>query len=543
MYDLEKVISMDSLYKAWQKISQKNAAPGLDGIDLSLYRTDLQKNLRTLQTSVSTRNYRPYSDKHFSMKNRIISVSSLEDKIIQTALSEAILVNYEPAKSVHGFVRNRSIFTAKKTLDNALADGVYEYIKVDIKRFYDSIDTNRLYEILVGIFPDEGLLQLFGLLISAHNPGLSTGSCLSPALSNLYLNEFDHHVEENSLFYSRYVDDMLVSPTTSLPIIQAKLAEVELELNSDKSDWVNADEGFRYLGFEIKRDLETAIQNGDFSLAEALFEPRESDITLHERHIQDGQQKKRQNPQLNNQRESGAEQAKAQSLGYVQEPTEEQGHGTVQLQDQEIADEQDEYTMPNTIRNVVRKCHIVGSIVEKAKEQHYVPFAEKTHLLQIFHCLGDDGANFIHHVLSHCDDYDYAETQRRISKYRAYNPVGCKKLRERIDDDTRCICNFHKEKIYPTPIIHALRVDPGCYIPAEPKDNLGHFKAKNPLDKATDALTSMLELNRKHYEIAQQQEILKGQIEDLFQRNNTLEIQTPQGLVIKTDDGIFIKVG
>jgi hypothetical protein len=53
----------------------------------------------------------------------------------------------------------------------------------------------------------------------------------------------------------------------------------------------------------------------------------------------------------------------------------------------------------------------------------------------------------------------------------------------------------------------------------------------------------LLELNKKQYELAQQQEIFRGQIEDLFARTNTRELQTPQGLLVKTDEGLFIKVG
>ena len=192
---------------------------------------------------------------------------------------------------------------------------------------------------------------------------------------------------------------------------------------------------------------------------------------------------------------------------------------------------------------MIRKCHIIRTIVEKAKEERYLNFPEKTHLLQIFHCLGKDGAKFIHHALSHCDDYDFAETQRRINRYGVNNPVGCKKLGERFGDVTLCLCNFSQEKMYPTPVIHALRVDSECFKPTAPKDNIGHFKAKNPKDKAVDALSAIIELNKKQYEISEQQKILKGQIEDLFERTNTLELQTPQGLLIKTDDGIFIKVG
>jgi hypothetical protein len=112
-----------------------------------------------------------------------------------------------------------------------------------------------------------------------------------------------------------------------------------------------------------------------------------------------------------------------------------------------------------------------------------------------------------------------------------------------VGSDDSCSCNFTSEKVYPTPIIHALRVDRECFKPMEPKDSIGHFKAKNPKDKATDALGYLIELNKKQYEISQQQEIFRGQIEDLFERTNTRELQTPQGLLVKTDEGLFIKIG
>jgi len=190
----------------------------------------------------------------------------------------------------------------------------------------------------------------------------------------------------------------------------------------------------------------------------------------------------------------------------------------------------------------LKKCYIVRSILEKAKTQKYIGYPEKTLLLQIFHCLAEDGAKFIHDVVSLCTDYDYAETERQIRKYRAPNPLGCKKLCERVGDNTKCTCNFTHEKVYPTPIIHALRVKKDCFTFSKPQDSIGHFRAKTPKHRAEDALSSLIELNKKAYEISEQQSIFKGQIEQLFERNDTYEFNTPQGLLIKTDEGIFIKV-
>jgi hypothetical protein len=500
MYSLEQTINMDSLYRAWHRVSSKNTCGGLDGVELSFYRSDLQKNLRSLQTSILTGNYRPYTQKNYYFKDRAIFISCVDDKIVQTALSEAVITAYTPAKSVHGFIRKRSVFTAKRTLDNALTNGVSEYIKVDIKRFYDSIDRDILLGKVTLLFTDTKLLELIELLVYAHSPGVSTGSCLSPALSNLYLADFDRSIEERSVFYARYVDDMLVAPISNIALISEKLAEVNLEINSEKSEHVKAADGFRYLGFDIKRDIDAAIQNGNFALAEKIYDTQECDI------ISD------------------------------KPPIPEKSHEPATLQ-------RTEYELPNTVSNVIKKCHIIRSIVEKAKTEHCLSYPEKTQLLQIFHCLGEGGAKLIHHVLSHCDDYDFAETQRRINRYGANNPLGCKKLCEQFGDNSQCSCNFTAEKIYPTPIIHALRVDRECFKPSEPKDNIGHFKARNPKDKAVDALSAIIELNKKQYEVSEQQKILKGQIEDLFERTDTREFQMPQGILIKTDDGIFIKVG
>ena len=498
MSSLDNIVNMDMLYNSWQKISARNSCSDIDGVDLDLYRSDLQKHLRCLQTSVVSGNYQPYGEKTYESKIRIVSLYCIDDKIIQTAVAKLLNAEYEPAKNVHGFVGKRSIFTAKKSLDKAVARGIYDYAKIDIRKFYNSINKEILLEQIAFALNETSLVDFIKKLILSHNPGLSTGSCLSPVLSNLYLDNFDRVIEQSSEYYARYVDDILVAPVANLALVNENLRSVQLTINEEKSGLVNANKGFRYLGFDIKHNIDKALEKNDFVTAEKLYKAQESDI-------------------------------------IVSEPSEE----TTPLKPKSKPD----YEMPNTIRNVVGKCTVIQTIMDKSENENHLNLEEKYVILQVFHCLGKDGEKFIHHILSNCDDYDFAETQRRINRYSVHNPIGCKKLCERIGGFNHCKCNFTNEKIYPTPIIYALRVDRECFIPMTSKDNIGHFKAKNPKDKAQNALTAILELNKKQYEIQEQQKILKGQIEDLFERTNTTEFQTPHGLVIKNDDGIFIKVG
>ncbi|GHU52389.1 hypothetical protein AGMMS49975_08060 [Clostridia bacterium] len=494
MFEFERATSMDMLTMAWQKISSKNGCPGIDGVDLSFYRSDLRNNLRTLQTALVSGNYKPFTEKRYSNKNRVICIHCVDDKIVQTVAAEIVMSAYLPSKCVHGFVKRRSVFTAKKSLDNALKEGTNEYFKADIKRFYDSIDNALLLRKLENVVTDYKFLSLAKLLLGTHFLGISTGSCFSPVCSNLYLADFDRAIAKESTFYSRYVDDMLVAPASNSVLISEKLREIGLHMNTDKSVTVNAAKGFTFLEFDINTPIDTAIQNGDFATAEELYTAQENDIT-------------------------------AES---VISPKNTHSNS--------------EYEIPAHIQNVVKMCHIVNAIVCKAKTQNYLTYSEKFHILQIFHCLDDDGTKFIHYVLGLCEDYDYAETQRRITKYGVPNPVGCKKLCERFGGVNKCVCNFSNDKIYPTPIIHAKHIKPDCFTPSVPKDVVGHFKSKTIEHKAEDALSGLLQLNRKAYEIREQQNIFKGQIESLFERGNVKEFQTPQGLLIKTDGGLFIKV-
>jgi RNA-directed DNA polymerase len=483
------------LHNAWQKIYAKNGIAGSDGVDLALYRSDLRENLRSLQTALVSGMYKPHAEKRYEYKNRIIYISCVDDKIVQTALAAVVASSFTPSQNVHGFIKNRSVFTAKEQLDGIIDKGITQFSKIDIHRFYESINCNILIQKLDEAIGDKQLLALIKQFLVLHSCGVSTGSCLSPVLTNLYLADFDRRMDDNSTFYLRYVDDMIVSPVENKARICEALAELKLEINMDKSKEVDAAEGFRYLGFDIKHTIDEAIQNGNFALAEKLYS-EENTVT----------------------------------------------HEDVDTNEIKAATPQQHYEIPKYINAIVEKCHIVRSIVEKATNQKYLALSDKMHLLQIFHCLDADGAAFIHNTLRYCADYDYAETERRIKKYRMKHPIGCKKLSERFGDINHCICNFAKEKMYPTPIIHAKRVKNDCFILSTPLDNIGHFKSKTPKHRAEDALSSLLNLNKKAYEICEQQRIFKGQIEHLFEHNDTREFQTPQGLLVKTDEGIFIKV-
>lgn len=502
MFEFERTVSMDMLKKSYQKI--KGKVNRNSGVSLS------EEDVRTLHYMLITGMYMP--EREFAYRNkkgREIFVSSPADKVVQTALANVLSETFVFPGVVHSFIKNRSIFTANHALQKRLKTGETVFYKVDISKFFQSVSRQRLLDKIKDRISDEKFLNLLRTVMMNHRAGISTGSCLSPILSNIYLEDFDLRMMENSDFYLRYVDDMLISGSNSneefMEYIRDHLRKERLFINHKKTMPVDPHKGFQYLGFDVKvdakvhNDLDALIESGDFGKAQQVLDD------------------------LSNERESDTEEAKFEAVSREEsEPAEE---------------------FPKYILQIEKKCHVIAMIVRKAREEQYLSHPEKRILLYLYRPLGEAGERYIHHILKNCLDYDYETTQGYIERSRIDKPMGCKKICEAFYDidKSQCKCNFSAEKIYPTPLIHAMRIDRECYhfVP------FGEEKKQNKISKKIskdDAVAKMLDINQKLYNLNAQKEIFKSQLVSLFEQNGLEEIETPHGTIIKNQDGLFIKL-
>lgn len=87
-------------------------------------------------------------------------------------------------------------------------------LKLDIRKYFDSIPHDRLLARLARLFKDRTLLDLFGRIVRSFRGqlghGLPIGSLTSQHLANFYLGSFDRYVKESLRVggYVRYMDDM-----------------------------------------------------------------------------------------------------------------------------------------------------------------------------------------------------------------------------------------------------------------------------------------------------------------------------------------------
>jgi retron-type reverse transcriptase len=139
------------------------------------------------------------------------------------------------------------------------------FLKMDVRKYFDSISHVVLNARLARLFKDRRLLDLFGRIIACHDVtrerGLPIGSLTSQHFANFYLGWFDRFVKETLRVpgYVRYMDDCVLWGESSREL-GSKLASCreflsdKLELTTKADPYINrTTHGMDFLGSRVFR--------------------------------------------------------------------------------------------------------------------------------------------------------------------------------------------------------------------------------------------------------------------------------------------------
>jgi group II intron reverse transcriptase/maturase len=203
---LAHAIDLDLLGEAYRR-TRKDGAVGVDGQTAEAYAEHLEANLRALIERAKSGTYRapPVRRVHIpkagGSKTRPIGIPSFEDKVLQRAVAMVLEAVYEQdlRDCSYGFRPGRSAHQALQVLWKGLMDlGGGVVLELDIERFFDALDHQRLREILRRRVRDGVLLRLIGKWLEAGvleegrlaypETGTPQGGVISPLLANVFLD-------------------------------------------------------------------------------------------------------------------------------------------------------------------------------------------------------------------------------------------------------------------------------------------------------------------------------------------------------------------
>ena len=214
LYD--RIIDIDNLRQAERKARQGKK----NNKGIVMFDKEPEGFLRQLHDDLAAGRFHtsPYSTFiiHEPKERLIYRLPYYPDRIVHHAIlniMEPLWVATFTADS-YSCIKGRGIHLCARKLHRALKDdtqGTTYCLKMDIRKFYPSIDHELMKQALRNKLKDERLLTLLDEVVDSAD-GIPIGNYLSQYFANIYLTKFDHWLKEDKQVehYFRYADDIVI---------------------------------------------------------------------------------------------------------------------------------------------------------------------------------------------------------------------------------------------------------------------------------------------------------------------------------------------
>jgi len=218
--------------------------------------------------------------KIYEPKERVITSAPFQDRVVHHAICNVIGPVLDKPLIVDSYAcrKGKGLHRAVKKAFYWYKNSQYHY-RLDIRKFYYSIDHGILLWMLTRKIKDAKVLELMKRLLKTHDDGLDhytpfpgddlldmirprglpIGNLTSQVLANYYLYGLDHFIREKMhlVKYVRYMDDMVVFGDDQAGLRQARqlileeLARIRLHSNAKKDYICHNSQGLDFLGFRL----------------------------------------------------------------------------------------------------------------------------------------------------------------------------------------------------------------------------------------------------------------------------------------------------
>jgi len=238
------------------------------------YRNNLQTNLlylrkQILSGSIDVGNYH-YFTIH-DPKERTICAASFPERVLHHALINVCHPVFEKHQIYHSYATRIGKGTYKALARAKENQNKYKfYLKLDVRKYFDSISHKILYSKLETILKDPMLLYIFYQIIDSYRSnlsdtfkvsdrlGLPIGNLSSQYFANHYLASADHYIKNTLRIkgYVRYMDDMILWHNNKNELLQAgnkilKYLENILKLDLKIFSLNKSIYGVNFVGYQI----------------------------------------------------------------------------------------------------------------------------------------------------------------------------------------------------------------------------------------------------------------------------------------------------
>jgi len=287
----EKICNTNTLREAFKSVKRNKGAPGIDGITIEMYERDLEKNLNQLRNEVLKWTFKPTPVRRVEIPKpggkgvRLLGVPIINDRVLHMAIKMVLEPILDPkfSKNSFGFRPGKNQQQAVQQAQRIVQSGKEYIVDIDLSKFFDRINHDRLIHRLRQHVKDSKILRLIGMILRGgimidgvkipSEEGSVQGSPLSPLLSNVVLDELDKELEKRDLEFCRFADDcnIFAKSQRAADRIMSSIKKfiekkLKLKVNEEKSKTRKSNE-VKFLGMTI---VEGAIAISKAALNKAM---------------------------------------------------------------------------------------------------------------------------------------------------------------------------------------------------------------------------------------------------------------------------------
>ncbi len=281
---LDAVASPANLAAALLHVARNKGAAGVDGRSVDEVMADAHRLLPRLRAAVLSGQYRPGDVRRVWIPKpgggrRGLGIPNVVDRWVQQAVHQVLAPVFDPTFSAHshGFRPGRGAQTAIADAKAHLEAGSTWMVSIDLSKFFDRVNHQRLLARMSQRVADGRLLRLVHRMLKAKvvlpdgtrvstEEGTPQGGPLSPLLSNIVLDELDHELTRRGHRFVRYADDFNIfvrSERAGHRVMASTTRFIErrlrLKVNAEKSAVARPGE-IHFLGFSLPVRVDGAVE-------------------------------------------------------------------------------------------------------------------------------------------------------------------------------------------------------------------------------------------------------------------------------------------
>jgi RNA-directed DNA polymerase len=285
---LERILSSETMQRAWKRVKENKGAAGVDGMSIDEMPEYLCEHWQEIRESLLEETYQPTPVLRKEIPKptggtRQLGVPIVLDRLIHQAIAQVVSEICDPdfSERSYGFRPGRSAHDAVYRAREYIRQSYRVAVDMDLEKFFDTVNHDVVMCRVSRKIHDKRVLRLIGKYLRAgvsidgrlhRTPqGVPQGGPLSPVLSNVLLDELDKELEKRGHRFVRYADDFVIfvkSVRAGERVMHSirRFLEKTLKLRvNEANSHVRPTDHLEFLGFTFKK---TSIRGAERAFQE-----------------------------------------------------------------------------------------------------------------------------------------------------------------------------------------------------------------------------------------------------------------------------------